>query len=172
MVLLQFASNQLECRRFSGAIAADQANALARLDCKISLGQYFLVSEVQRHRFKTNQGHSIAGPAKMGSSDAKAEGYTLKPRPCWLIGIEQKCPPPYCATVAGTYGEQVNDDKLIDLESKLAHQEYLLAELNDVVTSQQAQITQLETLCRSLIDRVKSLSESGVAAADEKPPHY
>jgi SlyX protein len=74
--------------------------------------------------------------------------------------------------VAGTYGEQVNDDKLIDLESKLAHQEYLLAELNDVVTSQQAQITQLETLCRSLIDRVKSLSEPGVAAADEKPPHY
>jgi len=69
-------------------------------------------------------------------------------------------------------GERVDDDKLIDLESKLAHQEYLLAELNDVVTSQQAQISQLETLCRSLVDRVRALAEPGSAAADEKPPHY
>lgn len=54
----------------------------------------------------------------------------------------------------------------------MAHQEYLLAELNDVVTAQQAQITNLELLCKSLIDRVKSLAEPGLSATDEKPPHY
>jgi SlyX protein len=69
-------------------------------------------------------------------------------------------------------GDPVNDDKLTDIETKIAHQEYLLGELNDVVTSQQAQIANLELLCKSLIDRVKTLAESGMTAADEKPPHY
>jgi SlyX protein len=66
----------------------------------------------------------------------------------------------------------VNDNRLIDLESKLAHQEYLLAQLNDVVTAQQAQITQLEALCKSLIGRVRTLSEPGESAGHENPPHY
>ena len=66
----------------------------------------------------------------------------------------------------------MDDDKLMDIESKMAHQEYLLAELNDVVTAQQAQITNLELLCKSLIDRVKSLAEPGLSATDDKPPHY
>jgi SlyX protein len=63
---------------------------------------------------------------------------------------------------------------MIDIETKLAHQEHLLSELNDALTDQQAQITRLEALCQSLIDRVKSLAEA--AGSDEppgeRPPHY
>lgn len=68
----------------------------------------------------------------------------------------------------------MSEERFIDLESRLAHQDQLLHELNDVVTDQQAKIMQLEELCRSLIDRVRSLGE-GVPADDpstERPPHY
>lgn len=64
------------------------------------------------------------------------------------------------------------DDKLIDIETKLAHQEHMLAELNEVVTSQQAQITGLDGLLRSLIERVRDMSEPAPGAGDEIPPHY
>ena len=68
----------------------------------------------------------------------------------------------------------MSEDRLIDLESKLAHQDQLLNELNEVVTEQQARIMQLEQLSASLIDRVRAIGEStpGESAPDETPPHY
>ena len=66
----------------------------------------------------------------------------------------------------------MNDDKLVDIESKLAHQDHMLGALNDALSSQQAQITDLESLVRSLIERVRGISESATGTRDEKPPHY
>ena len=68
----------------------------------------------------------------------------------------------------------MSEERFIDLESRLAHQDKLLHELNDVVTGQQARLMQLEELCRSLIDRVRSIGEGGGSGdpADERPPHY
>ena len=60
----------------------------------------------------------------------------------------------------------MNDDRLIDIETKLAHQEHLLSQLNEALSDQQAQIGRLEQLCQSLIDRVKSLAE-GTAEGGE-----
>jgi len=68
----------------------------------------------------------------------------------------------------------MSEERFIDLETRLAHQDQLLHELNDVVTGQQARMMQLEELCRSLIDRVKAVSD-GPADGDpaaERPPHY
>ena len=68
----------------------------------------------------------------------------------------------------------MSEERFIDLESRLAHQDQLLNELNDVVTSQQAKIMQLEELCKTLIQRVRSVGE-GVPDSDhgdERPPHY
>ena len=68
----------------------------------------------------------------------------------------------------------MSEERFVDLETRLAHQDQMLHELNDVVTDQQAKIMQLEELCRSLIDRVRSLGE-GLSAGDpgdERPPHY
>jgi len=68
----------------------------------------------------------------------------------------------------------MSDERLIDIESKLAHQDQLMLELNEVVTEQQAKIMQLEQLYRSLVERVRAMGESipGDASQDDRPPHY
>jgi SlyX protein len=68
----------------------------------------------------------------------------------------------------------MTEQRFVDLETKLAHQEHLLLELNDIITKQQENIMRLEKLCESIIERVRSLSEAAPADtnADEKPPHY
>ena len=68
----------------------------------------------------------------------------------------------------------MSEERFIDLESRLAHQDQMLSELNDVVTEQQARLMQLEEFCRGLLDRVRSLGEGMPAGdpADERPPHY
>ena len=72
----------------------------------------------------------------------------------------------------------MSEDRFIDLESRLAHQDQLLNELNEVVTQQQAQIMQLETLCNSLTSRVRSIGDAvpdsnrESDSTNEKPPHY
>jgi len=71
-------------------------------------------------------------------------------------------------------GMCMSEERFIDLETKLAHQDQLLNDLNDVVTAQQAKIMQLEELSKALIQRVRSVSE-GVPdgdLGDERPPHY
>ena len=68
----------------------------------------------------------------------------------------------------------MSDDRFVELESRLAHQDQMLHELNEVVTDQQAKLMQLEELCRSLLERVRSFGD-GIATGsldDEKPPHY
>jgi SlyX protein len=68
----------------------------------------------------------------------------------------------------------LDEKRVIEIETKLAHQEHLLSELNEALTDQQAQISGLERLCQSLIERVKSLLDSSSAdqATDDRPPHY
>jgi len=68
----------------------------------------------------------------------------------------------------------MSEERLVDIEVKLAHQDQLLIDLNDVVTNQQEKIMMLEELCGSLVDRVRSMGEAlpGDAAQDERPPHY
>ncbi len=67
-----------------------------------------------------------------------------------------------------------SDHRLIEIESKLAHQEYTVGELNDVVTQQQQQIRVLEQRVTALLQRVRELSDvvPSDGAIDETPPHY
>ena len=55
------------------------------------------------------------------------------------------------------------DGRLIDIETKIAHQEHTIAELNDALASQQKQISILEVLLRTLTDRVRSISEATIS---------
>lgn len=68
----------------------------------------------------------------------------------------------------------MDEQRLVDIEVKIAHQEHLLSELNDALSSQQAQIMQLSTTCDSLINRIRSMSDDAPAGnpVDERPPHY
>ena len=68
----------------------------------------------------------------------------------------------------------MTEQRFVDIESKLAHQEHLVLELNDVITKQQEKIMRLEALCESIVERIRSLGEVTPAAqsVDEVPPHY
>ena len=68
----------------------------------------------------------------------------------------------------------MDESRLVDIETKLAHQEHLLAELNDALSNQQAQLMQVIDLCQGLIERMRAMSEEDAPSvpADERPPHY
>ena len=69
----------------------------------------------------------------------------------------------------------MSEDRLIDIETKLAYQEDLLEQLNGIVTEQQKQIDQLTEVCQKLVDRMVDMIEDGQGGSKsdaEKPPHY
>lgn len=68
----------------------------------------------------------------------------------------------------------MDDERLVDIESKIAHQEHLLAELNDALSNQQGQIMQMQAMLEAAIARLKSVGEGPAQGdpLDEKPPHY
>lgn len=68
----------------------------------------------------------------------------------------------------------MTEDRLIDIETKLSHQEYLVEELNKLVYRQQQKIDQLDKLCEALIQHVKELSDGAAEqrTTNETPPHY
>ena len=68
----------------------------------------------------------------------------------------------------------MDENRIIDIETKLAHQEDLVDELNQVLIDQQTRISQLEELCRTLAERLQSIGEARGTTSpdDEQPPHY
>lgn len=69
----------------------------------------------------------------------------------------------------------MDEERLVDIEIKLARQEDLLDALNDTVYRQQRRIDELEALCAALAKRLAEAQQSnngGQQAAHEIPPHY
>jgi len=68
----------------------------------------------------------------------------------------------------------MNEDRLVDIEIKLARSDDMLEELNKVVYAQQKKIDRLEVLYAALLRRVPGPADDGGerTIADEKPPHY
>lgn len=68
----------------------------------------------------------------------------------------------------------MSEERLVLIETKLAHQEHLVEQLNDVVTKQQEIIMQLEKRYVILAERLRSISDVLPTAdeQDERPPHY
>lgn len=67
----------------------------------------------------------------------------------------------------------LNEQRLEEIETKLAFQERTIKELNDVVCEQQKQIDQLSATCKLLVKRSRDSSEEALRELiDEKPPHY
>ncbi|SDZ84079.1 SlyX family protein [Microbulbifer marinus] len=62
-----------------------------------------------------------------------------------------------------------------ELETRLAFQEDTLAQLNDVIAGQDANLRALVTALRELGDKYRDLSfeaQGGNKGGQEKPPHY
>lgn len=66
------------------------------------------------------------------------------------------------------------DDRLIELESRLAFQDHSLQALNDVIVRQQREIDELRRALAALHAHLKTLSPALVAGRSEEtpPPHY
>jgi len=71
----------------------------------------------------------------------------------------------------------MNDhNEIIDIQTRLAYQEDLLTELNQIVSRQDVEILTLKQQVRQLSKRVEDFlagPDSGnVDIGDERPPHY
>jgi SlyX protein len=68
----------------------------------------------------------------------------------------------------------MSEQRLIELETKLAFQETTLNELNDIVTAQQKKIDILQAAIQELYERMKSMAEESIhdPADEPPPPHY
>ena len=68
----------------------------------------------------------------------------------------------------------MNEERLVNIEAKIAFQEDLIEELNKTVYQQQQRLERLEAACESLARHIRSLAEarSEGIPANEKPPHY
>lgn len=65
-------------------------------------------------------------------------------------------------------------DRLTEIEIKVAHIEQSLNELSDVLYRQQELITRLEQMCEHLQQRIQASGEGieSTNPTDDKPPHY
>lgn len=68
----------------------------------------------------------------------------------------------------------MDETRIVDIETKLAHQEVLITELNQVIASQQATLDELTSGLKGFFKRYKELHGDGteIGPADQKPPHY
>ncbi len=64
-------------------------------------------------------------------------------------------------------------DDIIELQTRIAFQDGVIEQLNEVVTRQQTQIDRLQRQLTKLNGQVENLQQDQVLRqADEPPPHY
>jgi SlyX protein len=68
----------------------------------------------------------------------------------------------------------MSENRFLDIETKLAYQEDLVASLNRIVSDQQRKLDEMEAAYRKLIDRVVEQGEelAALRIQDAPPPHY
>jgi SlyX protein len=68
----------------------------------------------------------------------------------------------------------LDEERMIDLETKYAHQEVALEALQQTVLEQQKIIDRLTAKLERLTRRLDALGDGGldIGPANEKPPHY
>jgi SlyX protein len=64
------------------------------------------------------------------------------------------------------------EDRFVDIEIKLAHQEDLVETLNQTVYQQGRRIDQLEAMLAKLAQHLRNLQDAGQQPLNERPPHY
>lgn len=66
------------------------------------------------------------------------------------------------------------EERLIDIEIKLARQEDMADVLNQTIYQQQKKIDELEALCAAFARQIREWRQSAAegSPAHEKPPHY
>lgn len=69
---------------------------------------------------------------------------------------------------------QLLEEKIIDLEIRLCHQDDLLESLNEVVVTQQQQIALMEKQIKHVGSQMKSIRQATAGPEEDEapPPHY
>ncbi|HUW25193.1 MAG TPA: SlyX family protein [Gallionella sp.] len=69
----------------------------------------------------------------------------------------------------------MSEERLVNIETKIAYQEDMIEELNKTIYQQQQKLERLEAICKALAGHLSSLAESmneDKSVVNEKPPHY
>ena len=72
-------------------------------------------------------------------------------------------------------GHAMSEERLENIETKIAYQEAMIEELNKTIYQHQQKLDQFEATCRSLAGHIASLAESvneNTPVQNERPPHY
>ncbi|OGS90065.1 MAG: SlyX protein [Gallionellales bacterium GWA2_59_43] len=66
------------------------------------------------------------------------------------------------------------EERLVNIETKIAFQEDMIEELNKTIYQQQQKLERLEAICKSLARHIESMAEGRNEGmpANERPPHY
>jgi SlyX protein len=66
------------------------------------------------------------------------------------------------------------EERIIELETKVAYQEDTIQQLNDIIAQQQKKLGLMENSLRGLMAKFDDASEgvSNINPLNEKPPHY
>nr|WP_320051196.1 SlyX family protein [uncultured Desulfuromonas sp.] len=67
------------------------------------------------------------------------------------------------------------EDRINDLESRIAFQEHTIQELQDLVATHQKQLYDMEEALKVMARRLSQMSSASSGAGssdDERPPHY
>ena len=64
------------------------------------------------------------------------------------------------------------EDRLVDIEIKLSHQEDLVETLNQTIYRQGRRIDQLEAMVAALAEHLRTVQSTRQGPLNEKPPHY
>ena len=64
------------------------------------------------------------------------------------------------------------EERFIDLEMRISHQEDMIDELNKTVYRQQTRIDRLEAVLSGLVRRLAEKENNSMLMTHEKPPHY
>lgn len=70
--------------------------------------------------------------------------------------------------------EQTLEQRIEDLEYKVAFQEHTIEQLNDALTEQQHQMDKMSVQISFLVNKLKAMEPSNMARQSEEspPPHY
>jgi len=68
----------------------------------------------------------------------------------------------------------MTEDRLVDLETRLAYQDQLVETLNKLVYEQDKRVQKLEEICKRLTRQYNEMAENSTGAEndDQPPPHY
>jgi SlyX protein len=66
------------------------------------------------------------------------------------------------------------DERLIEIESRIAHQDHSIQAMGDEIYRQQKKLDHLEATCNFLVEQLKTQAGAASPAdsGNEKPPHY